>query len=115
MIRLFFLISGRTAIQPTIFIHDAGVKSVQSSLAKFQYLLRCLNIWCKCGSTIEIFKTYAKKQDIEIMFSELKIRGGIENHSKIIVLFPNKNICCDPSLELSRRHGSNDESQNMFL
>ena len=29
-------------------------------------------------------------------------------------LFLNENICCDPSLEPSRREGSNDESQNML-
>ena len=30
-------------------------------------------------------------------------------------LFLNENICCDPSLEPSRRDGSNDGSQDMFL
>ena len=34
---------------------------------------------------------------------------------KLFFLFPSKNICCDPSLEPSRRDGSNDGSQNMFL
>ena len=29
-------------------------------------------------------------------------------------LFLNENICCDPSLELSRRDSSNGESQNIF-
>ena len=33
---------------------------------------------------------------------ELQIRGGIEDNSKIIFLFLNKNICCDPSLEPSQ-------------
>ena len=32
-----------------------------------------------------------------------------------IFLFVNENICCDPSLEPSRRDASNDGSQNMFL
>ena len=45
---------------------------------------------------------------------ELQMRGGIDNNSKIIFLL-NENICCDPSLEPSRRDGSNDGSQNMFL
>ena len=40
--------------------------------------------------------------------AELQIRGGIENNSKIIFLFLTENICCDPSLEPSRRDGSND-------
>ena len=31
------------------------------------------------------------------------------------ILFLNENICCDPSLEPSRRDGSNDRPQNMFL
>ena len=34
--------------------------------------------------------------------------------SKIIFLFINENICCDPSLEPSQRDGSNDVSQHMF-
>ena len=42
-----------------------------------------------------------------------KMRGGIEDNSKIIFL--NTNICCDPSLEPSGLDGSNDGSQNMFL
>ena len=46
----------------------------------------------------------------DIRRSELQIRGGIENNLKIIVLFINENICCDPSLEPSRRDGSNDGS-----
>ena len=29
-------------------------------------------------------------------------------------LFLNKNICCDPSLELSQRYGSNEGSKNML-
>ena len=40
--------------------------------------------------------------------------GGIEDNSKIIFLFLNENISCDPSLEPSRRGGSNDGSQNIF-
>ena len=34
--------------------------------------------------------------------SELQIRGGIEDNSKIFFLFLNENICCDPSLEPSQ-------------
>ena len=41
-------------------------------------------------------------------------RGGYEDNSKIFFLFINENICCDPSLEPSRRDGSNDGSQDMF-
>ena len=40
--------------------------------------------------------------------------GGIDYNSEIFFLFLNENICCDPSLEPSRRDGSNDGSQNMF-
>ena len=36
------------------------------------------------------------------------------DNSKIIFLFLNENIYCDPSLEPSLRDGSNDGSQNMF-
>ena len=35
-------------------------------------------------------------------YTELQIRRGTENNSKVIFLFLNKNICCDPSLEPSR-------------
>ena len=57
------------------------------------------------------------------LISELQIRGGIEDNSRIIFNFLNENICCDPSLEPSQRDGSkpsqrdgfNDGSQNMFL
>ena len=44
----------------------------------------------------------------------LQIRESTEDSSKIIFLFLIENICCDPSLESSRRDGSNDGSQNMF-
>ena len=47
--------------------------------------------------------------------SELQIRGAIYDNSKIIFLFLNENICCDPSLEPSQRDGPNDGSQNVFL
>ena len=30
-------------------------------------------------------------------FSELRIRGGIEDNLKIIFLMSHQNICCDPS------------------
>ena len=39
---------------------------------------------------------------------------GIEDNSKIFFLFLKENICCDPSLEPSRRDGSNDGSQDTF-
>ena len=35
-------------------------------------------------------------------YSKLHIRGGNEDNSKIIFLFLNKNIRCDPSLEPSQ-------------
>ena len=47
--------------------------------------------------------------------SELQIRGGIKDNSKIIFLLLHENVCCDPSLEPSQRDDSNDGSQNMFL
>ena len=34
--------------------------------------------------------------------AELQIRWSTEENSKIIFLFLNENICCDPSLEPSR-------------
>ena len=42
-------------------------------------------------------------------------KTGIENNSKIFFLFLKENKCCDPSLEPSRRDGSNDWSRNMFF
>ena len=46
--------------------------------------------------------------------SKLQIRKGIEDNSKIFVLFLNKNIRCDPSLELSWLDCSNDGLQHTF-
>ena len=35
-----------------------------------------------------------------VKYTELQIRGGIQDNSEIIFLvFLNENICCDPSLE----------------
>ena len=36
--------------------------------------------------------------------TELHIRRGIEDNSEIINIFLNKNILCDPSLELSHQY-----------
>ena len=49
--------------------------------------------------------SFASKKDS----AELQVRGN-EDSSKIIFLFLNKNICSDPSIEPSRRNGSNDGS-----
>ena len=48
--------------------------------------------------------------------SELQIRGGFEDNSKIffLFLFVNKNLCCDPILESSWGDHSNEGSQHMF-
>ena len=46
--------------------------------------------------------------------AELQVKGGNEDNSKLIFLYFNKNICCDPSLEPSQRDGSNDGSQHTF-
>ena len=48
-------------------------------------------------------------------FTELHIRVGIEDNSRIIFLFLNKNIYCDPSLEPSRQDSSNEGLQSIFL
>ena len=50
-----------------------------------------------------------------VVTPELQIRGGIEDNSKIVFFYFSKKTCCDSSLELSRRDGSNDGSQNMVL
>ena len=44
-------------------------------------------------------KGYLRYQCLSV--SELQIRGGIEDNSKIIFSLFNENICCDPSLEPS--------------
>ena len=44
----------------------------------------------------------------------LQIKGDIEDLSKIFFLFLNENISCDPSLEPSRRDGSNDRHKICF-
>ena len=46
--------------------------------------------------------------------TELQIRGVIDDNSKIFFFSLNENIRCDPSLEPSRRDGSNDGSQRTF-
>ena len=43
-----------------------------------------------------------------------QIRRGNGNNSGYFFLFLNKNICCDPSLEPSRRDGSNGRPQHML-
>ena len=45
----------------------------------------------------------------------LQIRRGNWDNLEIIYHFFRKRIFSDPSLELSRRDGSNEESQHMFL
>ena len=50
----------------------------------------------------------------ERLATVLQIRGDIEDNSKIICLFFNENVYCDPSLEPSQRDGSNDWSQHTF-
>ena len=52
---------------------------------------------------------------IKILNTALLIRASIEDNSRMIFLFLIENICCDPSLELSRRDGSNDGSQHYAL
>ena len=37
-----------------------------------------------------------------------QVRGAIKDTSKIFFLSLNENVCCDPSLEPSRRDGSID-------
>ena len=41
--------------------------------------------------------------------------GGRNEDNSNILFLVNENICCDPSLEPSRRDGSNERSQLMFL
>ena len=50
-----------------------------------------------------------------VALTELQIRGSTEDNSKIMFLFLNKNISCDPSLEPSQRDGSDDGSQNILM
>ena len=45
-------------------------------------------------------------------FTELQIREGIDDNSKIFFL--NEYICCDPSLESSRLDSCNGGSQHTF-
>ena len=51
-----------------------------------------------------------------IYSSELQTRWVSEDNSTFFFfLFLNENVCCDPSLETSRKDGSNDRSQHIFL
>ena len=47
-----------------------------------------------------------------MIIAELQIRRG--NRDNLRINFLKKNVCCDPSLELSHRDGSNDRSISMF-
>ena len=50
----------------------------------------------------------------ELLFlAELQIRGVLKI-IQIFFLFLIENICCNPTLELSQRDGSNDGSKNVF-
>ena len=51
---------------------------------------------------------------IELGVSVLQIRSGNRDNLGIISHFLHKYILCDPSLEPSRRDGSNEGSQYMF-
>ena len=51
----------------------------------------------------------------DILDTKLQVRGCIEDNSKIIFLFLNENICCDPSLKLSQQAGSDDGPHDRFL
>ena len=53
-------------------------------------------------------------QSVTIPSTELQIRGGIADNSKIIFSYFSTKTCYNPSLELSR-DGPNNVSQNMFL
>ena len=47
--------------------------------------------------------------------SKLQIRRGDTNNLEIFFLFLIENIYCDPSLEPSRRDGSNEDDNLCFL
>ena len=47
--------------------------------------------------------------------SELQIRAGIEDNSKVNFIFLKENISWNPALEPSRQDGFNEESQLLFF
>ena len=47
--------------------------------------------------------------------SDLQIKRGFKDNSKIFFFSPADNICCDPTLETSRRDSYNEGSQHMFF
>ena len=61
-----------------------------------------------CGSCLQAI-AFEKLQK-----PELQIRGVMRIIQKYFFLFLNENICCDPSLEPSRRDGSNDGHKICF-
>ena len=53
---------------------------------------------------------------ISIHIVKLHTKGVSEDNSNVIVLFSQeKNTCRDPSLELSQRDSSNEESQHVVM
>ena len=47
--------------------------------------------------------------------SKLLLRWRVDDSPDIFFLFSNENICCDPSLEPSRRDGSDNGSHHIFM
>ena len=64
----------------------------------------------QCRSELESISSASKLFYHYALHQERQIRGGIED-----IFFFIENICCDLSLELSHRDGSNEGSQNMFI
>ena len=64
---------------------------------------------------VSLYTNSAESSSENLRVSELQIKRVIDDNSKIIFLFLDKNIYCDPSLEPSRQYGSYEGSQNMFL
>ena len=54
-----------------------------------------------------------ERKSSQYVSSERQIRRGIEDNSKVIFLFLNENICCDPSFERSHPNSSNEGSQHV--
>ena len=86
--------------------------AVHTDLSDRMVHMQCLVV----GPTLnqEITPRKSIYTSVSCRLSELQIRGVIENNSKIIFLFLNKIIFCDPSLEVSRLNTSNDMLQHMF-
>ena len=125
---------------PLIISAWAGMQTVQSSVFRFPTSTRVWSPWvfpiqdghkvfflcdtsrvcsfgCRSQSTTfpSMYLSAFDKRYFVLGKSELHVGGSIDDNSKIFFCISQWKYMLWPSSELSRRDGSDDRSQNMFL